>query len=344
MPTPDQFPSLSPEQEKQAKEIFARRKFGVDSYERDMAGPEIAPAMQVAIAAGELAEIDNPTQPTSQAQDELARLQLESEQRLELDKFRFLDPKDYEDVEARTGRVLKPGHLLDLLRACGLQCWFSLADAAVVAKELNPRDVALAKLKIGENPENLLDMRRWRDAIAEVKQEEAGRQRLRDYELLGLQICRKPDVPEYCCWVPGCDLREFDVATFDSHKIPKDIVRGWRTVLIEVVRKRFATEETVHHVFGVPEGKVATRYLMIMQGLRAVDLEEDDCAVDVGPAAIALSDEEPEEPVARCPDCHHRGGHFSFCVHFEAWLNASEEQNGIVSCLENLKNECKFNG
>jgi hypothetical protein len=285
---------LTPEQQRQA--VFARRKFDPESYEKEILGPEPSPTLQVAIAAGDLAEIDNPSQPTQQSLEMLDYWKAKADKAAE--EFAFLDPEDYADEKARRGRVLTPQEFLTILRdKCGLECWFSLGSEALVAKELNPRDVALAKLKIGDNPENLYNVQRWRDAIAEVRQEEAKKVPMRDYELFALQICRSPGKPEYACWLPGCHLREYDLVQFDSHKVPTQVIRGWRTALIEIVRKRFLTEAEVTAAFGEATGHVAKRYLMIMQGLRStpdegdepiqtqenpVGRKDDECGTDVG--------------------------------------------------------------
>jgi hypothetical protein len=327
--------STTPDLEAARKKAFDNRRFDPESYAKEI-DPELPPIVQVAIAGGELAEIENPTEPTSEAQEELARQKAESD-RLAAE-FCFLDPKDYEDEEARRGRVLKPGELLDLvIKATGKQCWFSMASEAMMRKELSPRDVALAKLKIGENPENLRNPERWLAAIEEVRQEERNLVPLHSYKLFALQICRQEGKPEYCCWLPACWLREYDLVRFDSHGVPEQQVRGWRTVLIEVIRKQFATEEAVTRVFGEATGPASRRYNMVLQGLR--NRREEDTAASYEPRAAsdpaadaALAEAQSSEPEAdtSCQECHRRVGHFVFCSKFNSWLNEPviEEPNG----------------
>ncbi len=328
------------ELEERRRQAFADRRFDPDSYAEELA-PELSPELQVAIAAGELAEIDHPSVPTSEAEEELARQKAESDRMAR--EFCFLDPKDYEDEEARRGRVLTPVELLDLItKATGKQCWCSLASEAMVRKELSPRDVALAKLKIGNDPQNIYNPARWQDAIRDVREEERNLVPLRPYKLLALQICRIPNQPEYCCWFPAKDLREYDLVRFDSHGVPEQQIRGWRTVLLYLLMKRFCMEEDLVRVFGEATGPASSRYNMIVQGLRDQREPAGSVEHEVGLGALAAQDDNLQQVAEReaercaiegcdppaCSECHHHYGHFFFCSQFETWLNGTDIQTG----------------
>lgn len=310
---------LTPEQEQRAQQAFAERSFDPEEYARNLC-PELTPEQQVIVAEAELRSADpSVTRVERDAQDAETLAAWKQRTGEMAEEFCFLDPADYADEEARTGRVLTPLEFWHKLKfECGLECWFSLADAAVIAKELNPRDVALAYRKIGSNPENIYNVERWRDAIAEIKQEESLRQPLCNVERFALQVCRKPGIPEYVCWLPGAHLREYALVKFDEHGVPDFHIPGWRDALLSLIRKHLLTEKSAHAVFGEPTGPASRRYKMILAGLRnrpyVDDESESPAAVRVEesngnglPSAEDLDrvaeEEEVKQKLARCSEC-----------------------------------------
>ena len=355
-------PPLTPEQEKRAREAFDQRRFDPESYEKELC-PELPPAAQVALAELELMRADPSLLRVQRDAKDAETLAAQREKNEDLAaEFAFLDPADYADEAARRGRVLKPAELLRMLQeGCGLTCWFALADAAMIEKQLNPRDVALAYRKIGNNPENLHNPERWSAAIAEIRQEEAGRQPMVNFERFGLWVVRGE--PEYVTWIPGCWLREFTLVKFDQYGVPDWHIPGWRDVVLALVRGQFITEEKADAVFGKAVGPAARRYNMILAGLRnrrelagdgekvavgmeawsggatsycyscnsiPVALDESGQCKDCGTVYVPTEDGEVEitgadggapEPVP-CLECHHRHAHFVFCSQYDAWYKS----------------------
>lgn len=310
---------LTPEQDQRTREAFARRRFDPEEAGRDIAGPEMPPEVQVAIAEAKLRDRATPEQ---QSLETLAE-QREQNERASAE-FAFLDPADYVDQEhTSVGRVLTPQQFLEKLQyGCALSCWFSLGSRAMIAKELDPRDVALAYKKIGANPENLHDGKRWIDAIAEIRQEESQRQTLHgNFEIFQLQVSRSPgSEPERVCWLPGCHLREYAIVKFDAHGVPEWYIPGWRDALIALVRGRFTSEHDLDRVFGEAMGPRSRRYKMIMKGLR----EQPEHMVEQA-APVEIGGETSVERLTgiACAECQRKGGlHWPTCSEYEAWINA----------------------
>jgi hypothetical protein len=337
MPPPVSFMSdlqLTPEQEKQAQQAFAERRFDPEQYMRDILGPEAPPEVQVAIAEEDLRAMDPAAGRVERSAEDQDTLDQKRAQAQELaEEFCFLDPADFADEQAAAGRPLTPLEFWHKLKfGCGLECWFSLADEAQIAKELNPRDVALAVRKIGMDRRNLYDMERWRAAIGEVRQEEARRQPLCNYERFGLQVCRQPGVPEYVTWLPGCTLREYSLVKFDSHGVPDFYIPGWRDGLLALIRKQLLTQAKADEVFGEAVGPRSRRWHMILKGLRErpwVDEGENVPTTETpshgeepvlqASAPPQIKDEDhPAAAYAPCPECSWRYGvHQRTCSHYE---------------------------
>lgn len=293
--------TLTPEQEARAKQAFAERSFDPEEYCRNLC-PEIPPEIQVELAEQELRAADPALIGTPVESRDLETLAEKRSRANDVaEEFCFLDPLDYVNQEETSkGRLLTPLEFWHKLKyECHLDCYFSLADESMIAKELNPRDVALAYRKIGENPENLHNMDRWRAAIAEIRQEESRRQPLCNYERFALQVCRKPDHPEYVTWLPGCTLREYALVKFDSHGVPDFYIPGWRDGLIALIRKRMLTERLAHKVFGEAVGPRSRRYKMILANLRNRPYHDEDDATSVDVSAAAT---EPAPALARPAD------------------------------------------
>lgn len=311
---------LTPEQEARSKQAFAERSFDPEEYCRNLC-PEIPPEIQVEIAEQELRTADPAligTPVESRDLDTLAEKKSRANEVAE--EFCFLDPLDYVNQEETSkGRLLSPLEFWRKLKfECHLDCYFSLADESMIAKELNPRDVALAYRKIGQNPENLYDATRWNDAIAEIRQEESRRQPMCNYQRFALQVCRQPDHPEYVTWLPGCTLREYALVKFDAHGVPDFYIPGWRDALLALIRRQMITEKLARKVFGEAVGPRSRRYNMILANLRNRPYRDDEGSEPtvIGAAAPAngLPSEADLDAVAeeeaikskfeRCPECN----------------------------------------
>lgn len=325
---------LTPEQEKRARESFDKRVFDPDEYARSLC-PEISPEMTVAIAEDTLRAMDPRLKGEAPDPQDVDTLAEKKQKALEAaEEFWFLDPADYADEQARIGTPLTPLQLWHKLTTeCHMKVWYSMADPAMIAKELNPRDVALAYRKIGTNPANLHDLKRWRDAVAEIKQEESQRQPMYTCARFGLwsgdRIEKEdPDQPKraipstYITWIPGATLREFSIVRFDSHGTPDFFIPGWRDVLLAIVRKKLRTQDELEAVFGKTEAKAARRYNMIMHGLRNAPIDEDPIEnVEIGQihdGHTAMAEPEGRPISTRCSECFWGyGEHQETCSKFK---------------------------
>ena len=74
-----------------------------------------------------------------------------------------------------------------------------------------------------------------------------------DYELLG---------PLAICYLQIPAMIEWSVLRLDAHSLPAgEALRGWRTVLSQLISKGILTEERAHAMFGAPvDGSVSRRY------------------------------------------------------------------------------------
>lgn len=74
---------------------------------------------------------------------------------------------------------------------------------------------------------------------------------------------------EYLFFIPTGLLPEFSLYEFDARDVPiREKQRGWRTVLLRLIKSRLVSESLAHKVFGTPEGYAASRYLRELQNFR----------------------------------------------------------------------------
>ncbi len=67
---------------------------------------------------------------------------------------------------------------------------------------------------------------------------------------------------EYLFYIPTGILPEFSLYEFNDRNVPvREKQRGWRTVLLRLIKSKMLDEQTAHKVFGKPEGQAASRYL-----------------------------------------------------------------------------------
>ena len=74
----------------------------------------------------------------------------------------------------------------------------------------------------------------------------------------------------YCCYLQIPAMYEWSVLRLDRHNIPVgEKFRGWRTVLMELIKKEILTEYQAHKIFGHPSGnKTFRRYQRSLWELR----------------------------------------------------------------------------
>jgi hypothetical protein len=74
----------------------------------------------------------------------------------------------------------------------------------------------------------------------------------------------------YVCYLQIPAMYEWSVLRLDRHNIPVgEKFRGWRTVLMELIKKEILTEYQAHKIFGLPSGnKTFRRYQRSLWELR----------------------------------------------------------------------------
>lgn len=112
--------TLTPDQLELAKRNWRERR-NHSTYEDDLMGPEISPALAAEIAEMEARSADY--KPTQQALEALAEQQ---ELNADLSEaYQWVNPKDYADEEARKGIVTNSDQLMLRFRnQCQLRCWY----------------------------------------------------------------------------------------------------------------------------------------------------------------------------------------------------------------------------
>jgi hypothetical protein len=79
--------------------------------------------------------------------------------------------------------------------------------------------------------------------------------------------------PRYVTWVQIPAMIEYSVMRFDEHNLPTtQKYKGWRTVLLELIRQGWLTEREANRVFGEPRGPAAKRWGEILQSMRSQGL------------------------------------------------------------------------
>lgn len=74
---------------------------------------------------------------------------------------------------------------------------------------------------------------------------------------------------EYLFYIPTGLLPEFSLYEFDNRDVPiREKQRGWRTVLLRLIKSEMVTEQYAHQVFGAPSGEAASRYLRTLYDFR----------------------------------------------------------------------------
>lgn len=65
----------------------------------------------------------------------------------------------------------------------------------------------------------------------------------------------------YVCYLRTPMMYEWSVLKLDNHNLPAGELRGWRTPIMELIKKEILTEWQAHQIFGEPSGnKIFRRY------------------------------------------------------------------------------------
>lgn len=88
---------------------------------------------------------------------------------------------------------------------------------------------------------------------------------------LGL-FASKNGKSKYVCFVQVPFMQEYEEVYFDEFDVPLGPKRrGWRTVLLELIRQKFVTEAEAHQAFGEPAtGPVSRRYREFLKYIRSL--------------------------------------------------------------------------
>lgn len=90
----------------------------------------------------------------------------------------------------------------------------------------------------------------------------------------------RQDKARYITFLQVPAMSEWDVLRLDRHGIPSGLdYRGWRSVLVELVKKDIMSEAEIHLIFGVPSpSALSSRYFLSLwekrNGQKYVDPEE----------------------------------------------------------------------
>lgn len=75
---------------------------------------------------------------------------------------------------------------------------------------------------------------------------------------------------EYICYMPTGIMPEYSTMEFDDKDVPvREKQRGWRTVLLRLIKARIITEQQCEEVFGPAEGAASTRWRRELFGMRS---------------------------------------------------------------------------
>jgi hypothetical protein len=80
----------------------------------------------------------------------------------------------------------------------------------------------------------------------------------REGDLILLRV--KEQAVDFICWFSQGYLPEFSIVHFNKDRQPIKEVRGWRTVLLRLIKNGGATEEQVQKVFGEPSSPNEARF------------------------------------------------------------------------------------
>lgn len=200
-----------------------------------------APATDAEKSHAELiASLPHETRGTSESLENLAQLKEANEAAVA--GQRWQNQAELGRIDERYGRILHAHQLMQLLWKCGLVCVFTECDVR-----------GLRSLK--------------GDQVARQRRELFKRS-MAGLVVQGSALVSIPR-PQYVTWIQIPYMIEYSVMRFDDHGLPtSEKYRGWRTVLIELIRSHFLSEAAANEVFGQATGPAARRWQEIMQQIR----------------------------------------------------------------------------
>lgn len=210
-----------------------------EDYQRELGIRPPSPEEQ---AAAEL--LPHETRASNETKEKLAELREENTAAVSGARWPGQEELSDAHLDERTGRILHASTFLQMLWKCGIVCVLTRCNT---------------------------------QGLRSLRGEAHARERRAAYErsMAGLVInsSRAMPLPEprYATWVQLPAMLEYSVMRFDTHGLPtREQYRGWRTVLLELIRQGFLTERQANAVFGEPRGPAARRWNEIVQSFRNV--------------------------------------------------------------------------
>jgi hypothetical protein len=179
---------------------------------------------------------------SNETRENLAQLREENTDAVAGQRWARQDELGEAHQDERTGRIITAHQFLKMLWQCGIVCVLTRMNVA---------------------------------GLHSLKGESHARERRAHYDrtMAGLVVnssrAMPLPAPRYVTWIQIPAMIEFSVMRFDAHGLPlAEKYRGWRTVLLELIRQGLLTERDVNRVFGEATGPGARRWLEILQSIR----------------------------------------------------------------------------
>lgn len=192
--------------------------------------------------ADAIAVLPHETRASNETKENLQQLQEENTAAVAGQRWDRQEELGEAREDERIGRILHASTFVQMLWKCGIVCVLTRCNT---------------------------------EGLRSLRGEAHARERRAQYDrtMAGLVInsCRAMPLaaPRYVTWVQIPAMIEYSVMRFDEHNLPtREKYRGWRTVLLELIRQGFLTERQANHVFGEPRGPAARRWQEILQSFR----------------------------------------------------------------------------
>ena len=184
---------------------------------------------------------------SAESRENLQQMREENSARVSDLRFPRQELHSEENEERLMGRILHASDFIQGLRRCGI-------IAVYVRMPL------VGKIK------SLYGADRANERAAEWERKTAA------LVVMGSIKVQTPN-PRYVTWVPMGPMPEHSVLRFDAHGLPTtEKYRGWRTVLIELIRQGYLSEAECNRVFGLPRAQIAVKWNEVLQSMRSQGL------------------------------------------------------------------------
>ncbi|HEV1286534.1 MAG TPA: hypothetical protein VNU44_14530 [Bryobacteraceae bacterium] len=189
-----------------------------------------------------MAALPHETHASSETQESLQQLREDNTAAVAGQRWPRQEELSEAHLDERTGRILHASTFVQMLWKCGIVCILTKCQTE-----------GLRSLK--------------------GKAHEQERRAMYERTMAGLVInssrAMPLPAPRYASWVQIPAMIEYSVMRFDEHGLPtREKFRGWRTVLLDLIRQGFLTERQANWVFGEPRGPAARRWQEILQSFR----------------------------------------------------------------------------